>query len=526
MSGAFDVIVIGSGFGGAVSACRLAAKGMKVLVLERGRRWHPEDYPRDLDDAWIWDQDEPHRQNGWIDLRLFDDMIVAQGAGVGGGSLIYANVVIEPKREIFDQGWPAEVTFDELRPYYDQVTEMMRLQTIPEGQLTERYKLMREAAIATGYGERFKPVPLAVTFNEEWSYDLPDPFNNGHSKRWTNPQGRKQGTCVHCGNCDIGCQVNAKNTLDLNYLAAAENDGAEIRPLHMVRFIEPVDGGYRVHYDRLENNRRVRGTESASRVILAAGSLGSTEILLRSRDQYRTLPGLSRFLGRNWSSNGDFLTPAFHDDRKVSPTHGPTITCAIDFLDGSVDAEQFFIEDGGFPSLVRNYVLELLENPPKNPRGRVLVEALGKIARMEDPLSNLMPWFAQGIDAADGRLYLGRYWYAPWRRKLKLDWEIDRSEAVIDAIVRMHKRLAEATGGDPWVPPTWSLLRNLVTPHPLGGCNMGTTAANGVVDHRGEVFGYRNLFVADGAIVPEAVGLNPSKTIAALAERSADLMDN
>ncbi len=143
---------------------------------------------------------------------------------------------------------------------------------------------------------------------------------------------------------------------------------------------------------------------------------------------------------------------------------------------------------------------------------------------MGDPLGNLMPWFAQGIDAADGRLYLGRYWYAPWRRRLKLDWEIDRSEPVIKAIVDMHKRLAAATRGKTWVPPTWSILKNLVTPHPLGGCNMGTTAANGVVDQRGEVFGYPGLYVADGAIVPEAVGLNPSKTIAALAERIAELI--
>lgn len=524
MAAGYDVIVVGSGFGGAVTACRLAAKGMRVLVLERGRRWAPEDYPRELGDAWVWDQDEPHRQNGWIDLRLFDDMVVAQGAGVGGGSLIYANVVVEPKREIFNQGWPAEITFDELRPYYDKVTEMLRLQTIPEGQLTERFRLMREAANATGFGERFRPVPLAVTFNEDWNYQLEDAFNDKHSRGWRNPQGREQGTCVHCGNCDIGCQVRAKNTLDLNYLAAAENNGAEIRPLHMVRFIEPLNGGFRVHVDRLEGGRKRQESETAPRLILAAGSLGSTEILLRSRDQYKSLPRLSPFLGRNWSSNGDFLTPAFHDDRKVSPTQGPTITCAIDFLDGSVEHEQFFIEDGGFPNVVRNFLLEQLDSGTRNAKKRIILDALRKVVRMGDPLNNVMPWFAQGIDAADGRLYLGRYWYAPWRRRLKLDWEIDRSEPVIEAIVDMHKRLATATGGKPWVPPTWTILKNLITPHPLGGCNMGTTAANGVVDHRGGVFGYPGLYVADGAIVPEAVGLNPSKTIAALAERIADLI--
>jgi cholesterol oxidase len=133
----------------------------------------------------------------------------------------------------------------------------------------------------------------------------------------------------------------------------------------------------------------------------------------------------------------------------------------------------------------------------------------------------MMPWFGQSMDAANGRLYLGREWAAPWRRNLKLDWDVTRSEATIDAMVEMHKRLSAATGGEPRVPPTWTLLKNLVTPHPLGGCNMGTTPADGVVDHRGQVFGYPGLFVADGAIVPRALGLNPSRTIAALAERIA-----
>ncbi|MFQ5630114.1 MAG: GMC oxidoreductase [bacterium] len=524
----FDVIVIGSGFGGAVTACRLAEKGMKVLVLERGRRWQPKDYPREPGDAWIYDPDEPHKQNGWIDLRIFPDMTVAQGAGVGGGSLIYANVHVEPKKEIFNQGWPSEITLDELRPYYNKVGKMLNLQTVPDNQLTERFKIMKEGAEKLGYTDRLYKVPLAVTFDKNWNYDLNDKFNVKHSNEWTNDQGQKQGTCVHLGNCDIGCDVQAKNTLDLNYIPWAEKHGAEIRPLHFVKYFKPENGGYRVYFDRLQNGKRVPGEEMAARVILAAGSLSSTEILLRCRDQYKTLPDLSPFLGRNWSSNGDFLTPAFHKDRRVSPTQGPTISCAIDFLDGSVDNQQFFIEDGGFPDIVGNYLEEKVKSGMrtfKNRRFSIILGAIGEVLRDRDPVNTTMPWFAQGIDAADGRLYLGRVWYAPWKRKLKLDWDIDRSEKAIDAIVSMHKRLAEATGGDPWVPPTWKYLKNLVTPHPLGGCNMGSTVVNGVTNHKGEVFNYPNLYVADGAIVPEAVGLNPSKTIAALAERISDLMD-
>ena len=525
MADTFDVIVIGSGFGGAVTACRLAEKGGRVLVLERGRRWEPKDYPRDVGDAWIWDQDEPHKQNGWIDLRIFHDMAVVQGTGVGGGSLIYANIFVKPHPEVFNQGWPPEITFAELAPHYETAGKMLGVQEIPDSQLTERFKLMREAAEGIGHGDRFRKLPLAVTFDPDWNYQLDDPFSEGHSKTFTNDHGVQQGTCIHLGNCDIGCEVRAKNTLDVNYLAVAERNGAEIRPLHMVTAIEPSDGKYRVTFDRLDGGRRVRGSVTADRVVLGAGSIGSTDILLRCKHLHKTLPGLSPFLGRNWSSNGDFLTPAYHGDRRVSPSQGPTITSAIDFLDGSVDNQQFFIEDGGFPDVLGNFLFERVDGEHKGRRAKILFGALQEILRGRDPLSHLMPWFAQGIDAADGRLYLGRKWYAPWRRVLKLDWDIERSEGVMDAIVDMHKKLAAATGGTPFVPPTWSVLKNLVTPHPLGGCNMGTTSANGVVNHFGEVFGCERLYVADGAIMPEAVGLNPSRTIAALAERIAAHID-
>lgn len=524
MSNNYDVIVIGSGFGGAVSACRLAEKGMKVLVLERGRRWEPQDYPREPSDAWIWNQRKPQTQNGWLDFRVMDDMCVAQGAAVGGGSLIYANVSIDAKPELFNAGWPAEITYDELKPYYDKVGHMLKVQTIPGNQLPERYKLMQEGAAKLGYSDRFRPVPLAVCFDPEWNYDLPDPFNNSHSKTWINEQGQQQGTCVHCGNCDVGCQVKAKNTLDLNYIPWAEKHGAQVRPLHIVRCITPLDNGYRVDFDRIENGRLIPGSETSGRVIVAAGSLGSTELLLRCRDQYKTLPGISRFLGHNWSSNGDFLTPAFYEKRRISPTQGPTITCAIDFLDGSINRQQFFVEDGGFPDLLGNYLEEKFMSGTSNRKLQILLNALGQVARTRDPLHNIMPWFGQAIDAANGRLYLGRRWWAPWKRDLKLDWDITQSEQTINALIGMHKRLSAATEGTAWVPPTYAVLKNLVTPHPLGGCNLGATSDTGVVDHRGEVFGYRHLYVADGAIIPEAVGLNPSKTIAALSERIAALM--
>lgn len=519
----FDAIVIGSGFGGSVTACRLAEKGMKVLILERGRRWDPKDYPRGSGDAWIYDNNAPHKENGWIDLRVLDDMTVIQGAAVGGGSLIYANISVEAPKHIFNRGWPAEITYDELVPYYKTVAEMMRVQEIPDGQLTRRYELMKEAAEKLGYSDRFNKLPLAVTFDDDWHYKLDDPFNIEHSKTWTNPQGKEQGTCVHLGNCDIGCDVKAKNTLDLNYIPQAENHGAEVRPLHFVRVIEPQGSRYRVRFDRISNGKLVPDAVTGDRVIVAAGSLGSTELLLRCRDEYKSLPKLSQFLGRNWSSNGDFLTPAFHEG-DIFPTQGPTISSAIDFLDGSQDGAEFFIEDGGFPNVVDNLLKNTLEGGSGNKLVRALLEDLRGLLKKHNPVRNVMPWFAQGIDAADGKLYLGRRLTKPWETALKLDWDVKKSEKMVDGIVKMHKRLAKATGGDPWVPPTWTLLKNLITPHPLGGCNMGNDASTGVVDHGGKVFGYDNLYVVDGAIIPEAIGRNPTRTIAALAERAAKLM--
>ena len=196
--------------------------------------------------------------------------------------------------------------------------------------------------------ERFRPLPLAITFDESWHYGLESPHDLRHSRPWTNEHGRQQGTCVHCGNCYLGCQASARNTLDLNYLARAENLGAEIRPLHIARAIAPDGQGYRVHFDRIHERRLVPGTVRADRVVVAAGSLGSTELLLRCRDEHRSLPGLSAALGTRWSANGDFLTVSIQPDR-VDPTYGPTITGAVDFLDGSVGNRRFFVQDGGSP---------------------------------------------------------------------------------------------------------------------------------------------------------------------------------
>jgi cholesterol oxidase len=298
--------------------------------------------------------------------------------------------------------------------------------------------------------------------------------------------------------------------------------------------IEPIAGGYAVHYDRIDASQRRPGRVTGRLLIVAAGSLGSTELLLRCRDVTDSLRALSPQLGRHWSSNGDFLTPALYADRESlpSPSEGPPISCVIDFLDRSQDGESFWIQDGGFPDLLAQYV-EKVGARVHGPRAWLMLGAiqltlsasvpanLAGALRRASPVSRIMPWFAQAVDAGDGTLSLRRRWGILGRRELHLNWKIDRSQPAIDAVVRMHERLASATGGKALVPPSWSIFRDLITPHPLGGCGMADAPSEGVVNDAGEAFGHPNLFVADGAIFPRAIGVNPSRTIGALAERIA-----
>lgn len=529
----WDVLVIGSGFGGAIVGSRMAEKGAKVLMLERGRWWDKADspgrsaYPRGLGDPWLWNQSAPERENGWIDFRDYRHMSVVQGAAVGGGSLIYANISTEAPASAFDGGWPPELTYAELKPHYDRVAKFMNVMPIPEGQWTERMKLMQRSAAAIGQPQRFQPLELAVSFDPQWRYAQDGSTERvAASRRFVNAQGVEQGTCVHLGNCDIGCDADAKNTLDRNYIPMGIRHGMEVRPLHLVRSIEPWSGGgYLVHFDRIQNGALIRGEARARRVVVSAGSLGSTELLLRCRDEHRTLDRLSPRLGAGWCSNGDFLTPAFYPGMApLHPTKGPTISSAINFLDGSL-GERFWIEDGGFPNLLVDQARKLSQGRIRNLRLKLLVEAMQQLLRAHpDPFPHVMPWFAQGMDKAEGVMALRRRFWFFGERRLHLDWDLASGRPVVDAIIAMHKRLTTATGGSFHAPVNWDVAHHLVTPHPLGGCIMGSGPEEGVVDHAGRVFGHEGLYVADGAIIPRALGVNPSRTIGALAERVASLM--
>jgi cholesterol oxidase len=526
----FDVIVIGSGFGGAITACRLAQAGAKVLILERGRRWDNKSgpgvtkYPEDLLDPWIWDQEHPELLNGWTDLRMFKGMSVVVGAGVGGGSLIYANVSIIPPDDVFKAPWPAEINAAELRRFFQLVEEMLDLQYLPANQINPRVQMLNEGADKIGAAGRLVELPIAVSFRPDLVLDPAHPPTEADSYEHTNKHGAKQGTCIHAGRCDFGCPVRARNTLDVNYLFLAEQTRlAEIRPLHFVTRIEPQNQGYRVSFDRLENGMRIPGSEDASKVIVAAGSMGSTELLFRCRDQFKTLPNISRFLGSNWSSNGDFLTPAFYQQKLLYPRVGPTISRGINFLDRSREGQSFIIENGGIPNVLNMHMqASLAAGINDHPFQQLITWLQSQLQGKDDAITHLMPWFANGVDAGNGQYELKRRFWLFGDLSLNLKWDVTKSIPAFQAEINTQVELSQKTGGEAMPAPWWKDA--LITPHPLGGCNMGSTKENGVVDHTGQVFGYKGLYVMDGAIVPTPLGVNPSRTISALSERAAEIM--
>jgi cholesterol oxidase len=511
MQESFDVVVIGSGFGGAITACRLAQAGRSVCLLERGRRWGKADFPRTIGELRhaFWNDSD----RGFLDYRSFHTIDVLQASGVGGGSLVYFNVQIEAPERTFRQGWPKEVSRPALNPYYGLVQDMLDAVplTPPQGrQPPPRMTALLEAARATG-----KPadlVKIAV-------YTGPDRLN---------PHGGvPQSACVYCGNCGIGCHVHAKNTLDLNYIPLAERHGARVFPLHRVEEIEPTDAGYRVTYRHPGTDDG--GTVVGKRVVLAAGTLGSTELLLRCRDSLKTLPGLSRMLGHHFSGNGDFIfAGTYQTPRDISPSIGPSITAGVDF---STDDDTIFIEDLGFPEpllwylegaipnvdrvisvlqFIKTYVLRSLGLGRAAPLGGIAPELL-----QGDFTTKFLPYLGIGTDAADGQIHLQH-------GEVDIAWNVRRSRQMFRHMENAMKALSRGIGGKYRPSILWSWpFRKLLTAHPLGGCPMGDTPEISVVKHTGEVWGYDGLFVVDGSIVPTALGVNPSMTIGALAERAA-----
>jgi cholesterol oxidase len=341
----------------------------------------------------------------------------------------------------------------------------------------------------------------------------------------------EQRGCRYCGECDIGCNFHAKNTLDFNYLKVARDFGADISTQCEATRIEPAPaGGYKVTYLEHAAGGQVRELE-ARYVFLCAGAVNSTELLLKCREEFGTLPALSAWLGQGYSGNGDLLAFAFNTKQAFKPSEGPTITTGIvyDRIEGGAADWFIFEEEGGHPKEI-GFLLQLV-----NPAGHFL-DDLALVARSEvlnvlrpraaARVGSLSPpdadhaavFLAMGRDLANGVIKLH-----PITRRLDIEWDVPSNQPLYDAETRLATDIANAMGGNVAMNPLWRFLHIPVSVHNLGGCVMAETSDTGVTGPNGEVHNYPGLFVLDGAALPAATGVNPSHTIAAVAERNVEL---
>jgi cholesterol oxidase len=494
--------------------------------------------------------EEPGNHLGLFDVRNYEHMDVVIGAGLGGGSLIYANIFLIPPDDVFDQRWPDTCKKGRLVPYYQVAKEVLGSRPIPRNgdprRNVARTRLYEEVARRTDRTSEL--LDINVFFGK-------DPTNPplAIGEQQVNGYGALQTSCVYCGECIIGCNYHAKNTLDLNYLYAAEKYyGADIRTEHLAVKIVQVnnssedapsaDGshGYRVYYRDLGG--QAGGTQAilTKRVILSAGTLGSTELLLRSKLAQKTLPRISEKLGYSFSGNGDFLEFVLGSAQPANPNYGPTITQRIDHnLFQNFDRRRaFLIEDASYPALLawfvegfkpRSFWLPAVRRVLRDLWARVRTgKSPGRIGyALSDILSgdlsyNCCVLLCMGLDESNGIMTLGP------DGSLAVDWPYEDSLPLYTAILDAGKQFRDAVNGKAFFPlPTWDCpIRNNITVHPLGGCVLADDRSKGVTSADlstfGQVFGYKGLYVADGSIVPTAVGANPTATISALCEMEAE----
>lgn len=555
----FDAVVVGSGFGASVAAYRLAAAGQSVCVLERGRAYPPGSFPRDPRGlaANLWDPIAG--MHGLFDVWGFNGIESVMSSGLGGGSLIYANVLIRKDEHWFvDEAlpgggyerWPIDRAL--LEPHYDAVETMLDAQRYPFDvapyDQTPKTIAMRDAAEALGLDWLLPE--LAVSFRSPGQ--RPEPGVPLHEER-PNLHGLPRQTCRLCGECDVGCNYGAKNTLDYTYLSRAKDHGADIRTLSEVRRLEPLDGpgggesGYRVTYvhhqpgvDAATLGGLPTTTVGARRVVLGAGTFGTTYLLLRNRS---VLPRMSNALGTRFSGNGDLLSAIVGATRQVDgsavprrldPSTGPVITSAIRMADSHDGAgatgRGFYVEDGGLPvfgdwvaetagalgtaaragAFVARRLLAHLSGRPRNHISADISKLLGG-GRVSSPM---VPMLAMGRDIPDGVMRLRD-------GDLDLAWTTRTSDAYFERVEQTVRSIAAALGGRTLNAPLW-LFKRAITVHALGGAPMACNDQDGVIDRDGQVFHYPGLHVVDGAAMPGPVGPNPSLTIAAFADHVAD----
>jgi cholesterol oxidase len=503
----YDIVVVGSGFGGSVSALRLSEKGYRVGVLEAGRRFTAETLPRTSWDLrnFLWAPRLGLR--GIQRITLLKDIAVLSAAGVGGGSLVYANTLYRPPRSFFDDPHWSGITdwATELEPHYDQASRMLGVTVQPS--MTPSDIVIEKVAHDMGVGATFRRTPVGVFFGEPGK-TVPDPYFGGAGPARTG--------CIECGNCMIGCRFGAKNRLDLNYLHLAERAGAVIHPDTTVTALRPRESGWEVQAGKR--------TWTCEHVVLAAGALGTQRLLHAMRDT-GVLPKVSPRLGSLTRTNSEALLGAQAPAVPEKPfSHGVAITSSFHpDADTHIEPVRYgagsnamgllstLLVDGGgrVPRPIR-FLGQALRHPG------LLVRSLWKRRWSERTIIALV---MQSVDNSltVRRTRSGRLTTGPGHGPANPRWIPVGHEAV--------RRIAALIGGFPGG-TVGDVFDIPMTAHILGGATIGESSQSGVVDAYHRVFGYPGLHVVDGSAVPANLGVNPSLTITALAERAMSLWPN
>ncbi|MBK7072579.1 MAG: GMC family oxidoreductase [Myxococcales bacterium] len=517
----FDYVIVGSGFGGSVAALRLVEKGYSVCVLERGRRWAASDYPKtnwNLRKAlWM----PAAKCFGILRLSFLSDVFVLSGAGVGGGSLVYANTLYVPPDAFFAApawrdlaDWKAA-----LLPFYRRAQFMLGVtqHAIEE----EPDRVLAAVAEDLGHGDSYVQTPVGVYFGEP-GRAAPDPYFGG--------AGPARSGCTLCGGCMVGCRHGAKNTLDKNYLWFAEQRGAEVRPLRTVTDVRPLAGGGYAIDHRASGAwvARDRQTLRARNVVLAAGVLGTVQLLLECQAR-GSLPELSPALGRTVRTNSEAILGVTSKRKDVRFDRGIAITSSI-HVDATTHVEVVRYSDGSDAMAPLSTLLT--DGGGKAPRW---LRYLGNVVRHPiDFARGLWPFgtarrgvyllVMQSLDNSIG-LALTRRWRRLWRKALDTRaGDGPANPTYIPLGNEVARAFARKVDGVPKSSVFEVLFDVPTTAHVLGGAVIGADREAGVVDASHQVFGYPGLYVVDGAAIPANLGVNPSLTITALAERAMSLI--
>ncbi len=510
-SGEYDFVIIGSGFGGSVSALRLAEKGYKVLVIEKGKRYEAKDFPKRNWNLKKWMWLPALRFFGFFKLTFFRHVAILSGVGVGGGSLVYANTLPIPKRKFFEaESWAHLADWGrELKPHYDTAKRMLGVDRNPrmENGDIALQKLSKEIGKENG----FQLTDVAVYFGKP-NVVSPDPFFGG--------EGPDREGCRFCGACMIGCRYNAKNTLDKNYLYFAEKNGVEVLSEKEVYDVIPLgengSGGYKVKWKKSTGFFKTKGEVKTKGVIFSGGVLGTVSLMLKLKG--KSLPNLSDKVGEGIRTNSESLLGVSVPDKEAVFSDGIAITSIL-HLDAESSVEPVRYPSGsGFWRLLMFPMLD-----GKNWLIR-LSKVAGELAR--HPFKWLRLYFIPDwakqtqillfMQTIDSTL---RFEKGAFRMKTKVS-SGKPPTAFIPEAQQTAKRFAEIVGGTPEALLSETLLGIPTTAHILGGATMGKDKSEGVIDKDNKVLGYENMFVCDGSMISANPGVNPSLTITAITERA------